>query len=166
MATMTKSHTFPTRVTIPEKTRTQIIALLNQQLADTIDLYSHAKQAHWNVKGSHFIGLHKLFDELAEQLEHAIDEIAERATALGGTALGTTRMAASASRLPEYPDDIADGSEHLEALADRMGNYAETVREAIDTAEEAGDKDTSDLLIDVSRVVDKYLWFVEAHLQA
>jgi starvation-inducible DNA-binding protein len=166
MATATRAGRLPTRVSLPDKTRSAMIQLLNQQLADTIDLYTHTKQAHWNVRGSHFIGLHKLFDEIAERLELSIDELAERATVLGGLVQGTARVAASKSRLTEYPLDITDGVEHLEALADRFGQCAESTREAIDSADEAGDADTADLLTDISRQLDKDLWFLEAHLQA
>ena len=55
-----------------------MIGLLNQELADTSDLYSQTKQAHWNVKGIHFYQLHLLFDELAEKRQGEADELAER----------------------------------------------------------------------------------------
>ena len=80
---------FPTHIDLPAETRQSVIKLLNQQLADTFDLQSQVKQAHWNVKGPTFIALHELFDELAEELEEHIDGTAERATALGGVAMGT-----------------------------------------------------------------------------
>lgn len=163
---MPEARTFPTRVGIPAETRRQMITLLNQLLADAFDLFSQTKQAHWNVKGLQFIALHELFDKLAEDLEGTIDDLAERATALGGTALGTARMAAAASTLPEYPIDITDGPQHVEALAERFGRLAVSVRAAIDTATEAGDLDTADLFTEASRMLDKNLWFLEAHLQA
>jgi starvation-inducible DNA-binding protein len=149
-----------------EDVRAQMVELLNQQLGDTFDLFSQTKQAHWNVKGRDFYQLHELFDTLAAYYEGAIDEIAERATALGGLACGTVRMAAASSRLPEYPNDVMDGMGHVEALVERYASYAAATRQAIDTAEEAGDADTTDLLTDISRQVDKHLWFLEAHLQA
>lgn len=158
------SHFF-TRIDIPKETRYEMIALLNQHLADTFDLYSQTKQAHWNVKGDDFYQLHLLFDELAEELLGYVDMIAERATALGGEALGTARMAATASRLPEYPENVFVGMETVSALVDRYSRLAETAREAIATAEKAEDMDTSDLFIEVSRALDKRLWFLEAHLQ-
>src|ERR1700745_66033 len=92
--------TFPTRNDLDHDLRGKVIALLNQHLADTFDLMSQTKFAHWNVKGPTFIALHKLFDELAEGLEEHVDEIAERATALGGVARGTVRQAAAMSTTP------------------------------------------------------------------
>jgi starvation-inducible DNA-binding protein len=161
---MTKSLPFSTRNDLSTQTREKSVALLNQHLADTSDLYSQIKQAHWNVKGPSFIALHELFDKLAaEVLEHT-DEIAERATALGGVAMGTVRMAVKASRLPEYPAGATGQREHLEALAERFAALGKTTRAAIETADEYRDKDTSDLFTAVSRFLDKSLWFLEAHL--
>ena len=159
------TRTFPTHVELPENTRTTSIALLNQQLADTFDLYSQIKQAHWNIKGKEFIALHEFFDDLAERVLGYVDEIAERASALGGTAMGTARMAAANSKLPEYPTDAVDGTEHLNALVERYGSYATSSRAAIDTAEEHQDMATADLFTEITRTIDKDLWFLEAHLQ-
>jgi starvation-inducible DNA-binding protein len=158
-------RTFETRIDIPEDTRGQVIDLLNARLADTFDLYSQLKQAHWNVKGSDFYQLHLLYDQVAEDVFPYVDEIAERATQLGGLALGTARMAASASSLEEYPLDAVDGPETVTAVADRLAAYAAAVRSAIETTADLGDQSTSDLFTEISRTVDKYLWFVEAHQQ-
>lgn len=157
---------FRTANDLAEPVRERMIALCNAQLADSLDLYSQLKQAHWNVKGKDFFQLHELFDELAAHALEWVDLIAERATALGGEAKGTVRLAAAASRLPEYPGDITEGMEHVAALVARMGAYAATTRAAIDQATEAGDQATADLFAEVSRQADKDLWFLEAHLQA
>ncbi len=159
------SRMFKTHIDLSKATRTTMIALLNQQLADTADLYTQIKQAHWNIKGKEFIALHELFDDLAERVLAFVDEIAERATALGGTAMGTARMAAANSTLPEYPTDAVDGMAHVTALVDRYGKYSASTRAAIDTADKHQDMTTSDLFTDISRVIDKDLWFLEAHLQ-
>jgi starvation-inducible DNA-binding protein len=137
---------------------------VNQLLADTFDLFSQTKQAHWNVKGRDFIQLHKLFDELAGELLEPIDELAERITALGGTAQGTVRMSAGQSKLPEYPGDAFEGLQVVRVLSDRYAKLAASMRSAIDTADQAGDKDTADLCTEISRALDKSLWFLEAHL--
>jgi starvation-inducible DNA-binding protein len=165
MATQT-DRTFETRIDIAEGTREKVIELLNARLADTFDLYSQLKQAHWNVKGSGFYQLHLLYDQIAEDVFPYVDEIAERATQLGGLALGTARMAASSSSLDEYPLDAIEGMETVTAVADRLSAYAAAVRSAIDRTAELGDQSTSDLFTEISRTVDKYLWFVEAHQQA
>ena len=150
---------------LPEDARQEMIQLLNQQMADTFDLFSQAKQAHWNVKGPQFIQLHELYDELAAMLLPHIDTMAERITAIGGTAKGTVRMAANSSRLEDYSDEPVSSMESVRMLAASYATLAKSTREAIDAAEKAKDMDTSDLFIEVSRDLDKSLWFLEAHLQ-
>jgi len=161
---MTRNKAGSTRIDIKGKLRDAMVALLNRQLADTLDLYTQVKQAHWNVKGPNFIALHELFDKLAEDLEGPVDDIAERVTALGGVALGTSRVAARQSRLPEFPLDRIDGLAAVALLADRYAALAASTRTAIQSAAGAGDADTSDLFTGISRGLDKALWFLEAHL--
>jgi starvation-inducible DNA-binding protein len=160
-----KDRTFKTGHDLSAAVRGEMVALLNQQLADTFDLLSQTKQAHWNVKGPDFYQLHELFDRLAEELLGHVDEIAERATALGGLAKGTARMAAAATRLPDLPLEVVDSMATVEALAQRYASVAATTRAGIEASQDAGDLGTSDLLTEVSRGLDKSLWFLEAHLQ-
>jgi starvation-inducible DNA-binding protein len=159
------TKTYKTSIDLPPNVRETMIELLNQQLADASDLYSQAKQAHWNVKGPQFYQLHELFDKLANEIQNFVDMIAERATALGGVALGTVRMSANASRLPEYSLDDNGGMVSVQALANRFAQLAASTREATDAATRALDADTADLLTEMSRELDKSLWFLEAHLQ-
>lgn len=161
----TAHHTFVTRNDLPAHLRETMITLLNQHLADTFDLYSQVKQAHWNVKGMNFIQLHLLFDELAASLLEYTDMIAERVTALGGVALGTARMVSANSRLPEFPEQIVASKQVVEVLAQRYGEYGSSTRTAISTAAEYGDQTTSDLFTEISRTIDKHLWMLDAHLQ-
>lgn len=164
VSTVSKTKMYPTRIDLDASVREKTIALLNQSLAATLDLKTQTKQAHWNVKGMDFYQLHELFDEMATELEEYIDMVAERVTALGGMAMGTARIAASESILPEYDLEAVGGAEHVNALADRFAAYAKHLREAIDTTDEWGDADTADLYTEISRTIDKRLWFLEAHL--
>jgi starvation-inducible DNA-binding protein len=161
----TASKRFHTRNGIATENRVKLVALLNQYLAAAMDLYSQTKYAHWNVKGSNFIGLHKLFDELAEKVEHHVDSVAERATALGGVAHGTLRQAADATRVAEFPEEIFNSHDVTEALADRYATVANAAREAIDRCTELGDLASADLFTEVVRELDESLYFLEAHLQ-
>jgi starvation-inducible DNA-binding protein len=158
-------RTFPTRNDLPADARAKLVELLNQRLADTHDVRTQTKHAHWNVKGPNFYQLHLLFDTLAGELDEFSDEIAERAVQLGGAAYGTARMVAANTQVPEFPADVFDGLDVVAALADRYKVLAKSVRDAIDEADELGDKDTADLFTEVSRGVDKSLWFLESHLQ-
>jgi starvation-inducible DNA-binding protein len=157
---------FKTKNDLSEAIRTKVVRLLNGRLADAIDLQTQTKQAHWNVKGPNFIGLHELFDKINEEVDEYVDEIAERAVQLGGVAEGTARVVAKRSTLPEYPLNIADGHSHVEALSSALAAFGKAARKAINEANDLGDLDTGDLFTEVSRGIDKWLWFVEAHLQA
>jgi starvation-inducible DNA-binding protein len=157
--------TFSTSIDLAPDMRQAMIKLLNQQLADTFDLLSQTKQAHWNVKGNDFYQLHKLYDDLAAELIEWVDLIAERATSLGGMAMGTARMSAATSRLPEYPLDAVASMDTVRAMVERFASVAASTRAAIDAASDANDQSTMDLFVEVSRGLDKDLWFLEAHLQ-
>lgn len=156
---------FDTRNDLDRDTRIEMVEMLNQTLADATDLMTQTKQAHWNVKGREFQQLHELFDEQAALLQAHMDILAERATALGGSATGTVHMAASESRIDEYPEDVVMDLEVVDALADRFAFHAEKLRADIERAGDAGDEDTADLYTELSRDIDKQLWFLEAHLQ-
>jgi starvation-inducible DNA-binding protein len=146
-------------------TRTSIIELLNEHLADAIDLQLQAKQAHWNVKGPNFVGLHELFDQVASQAQGYADDIAERAVALGGVARGTVQTVLGQSQLREYPLDVGDWRAHVRAMQDALATFGRGARKAIDDATALNDADTADLFTEISRGVDKSLWIVEAHVQ-
>jgi starvation-inducible DNA-binding protein len=161
-----ESTMFDTRNDLPANTRTQVIELLNARLADAIDLGAQSKHAHWNVKGPNFIALHELFDKVAENIVEHIDSLAERVTALGGTAHGTIASVARASTLKAYPEDISEGLMHVDALSSALADFGAKARAAIDAAARLGDADTADLFTGVSRHIDKSLWFLEAHLHA
>ncbi|MDB6025644.1 MAG: hypothetical protein JWM68_1867 [Verrucomicrobiales bacterium] len=157
---------YETENDIPKDHRAELIPLLNQRLADAVDLQLQMKQAHWNVKGPSFIGLHKLFDKIDEAVEEYVDMIAERVVQLGGIAEGTVRVAAGRSRLDEYPLTIADGLAHVGAVAKALSSFGEEARHTISLADELDDADTADMFTEISRGLDKWLWFVEAHGQA
>ena len=159
-------RSFRTSVDIPPGSREKISKVLNQHLADSFDLMSQVKQAHWNVKGSDFWQLHKLFDEVAARAAEWVDEFAERITALGGYANGTVRMAAATSTLPEFPTEITESMDYVRAVADRLAAFTNSARAAIEQADKLGDADTADLFTEISRCADKYLYFLEAHLQS
>jgi starvation-inducible DNA-binding protein len=157
---------FKTKNDLPEANRVKAVELLNARLADAIDLQTQTKQAHWNVKGPNFIALHELFDKINEEVEDYVDLIAERAVQLGGVAEGTARMVVKRSSLSEYPVKSVEGHDHVEALSSALAAFGKLARKAINDANDLGDLDTADVFTEISRGVDKWLWFVEAHQQA
>jgi starvation-inducible DNA-binding protein len=153
-----------TKNDLPEKVRAEVARLLNQRLASAIDLQTQCKQAHWNVKGPTFIALHKLFDEINEEVEDYVDLLAERVVQMGGTAEGTIGIVADRTELIDYPVALLTGAEHVAALSDALSEFGRTVRVGIDEMNDLEDAGSADILTEISRGVDKWLWFVEAHL--
>lgn len=146
--------------------RTNMIQLMNHRLATAIDLQLQMKQAHWNVKGPSFIALHELFDKAHEEVEGYVDMIAERIVQFGGIAEGTVRSSAASTELADYPAAIAEGSAHVEAVSRALATFGTEVRNTISEANDLLDPGTADLFTEISRGIDKLLWFVEAHSQA
>jgi starvation-inducible DNA-binding protein len=150
---------------IESNTRTAMIELLNARLADAIDLALITKQAHWNLKGPTFIAVHEFLDEVRDDVDEHVDILAERVAQLDGIALGTVQTVAKATSLPAYPTDIRKVEDHLKALVGHFATVSKSAREAIDTADEAGDADTADIFTAYSRMLDKNLWFLKSHLE-
>ncbi|MEO8199425.1 MAG: DNA starvation/stationary phase protection protein Dps [Gemmatimonadota bacterium] len=163
--TAAPARMYSTKNDLPAEARENVVELLNQRLADCIDLQTQCKQAHWNVKGPHFIALHKLFDEVNESIEEYVDSIAERVVQLGGIAEGTVQVVAQRTTLLDYPLALTTGEEHVAALSDAIAQFGRTVRIGIEEMNELEDADSADILTEISRGVDKWLWFVEAHQQ-
>lgn len=155
---------FQSSVGVPEDNRQALIALLNQRLADSTDLRTQVKWAHWNVKGMHFIQLHELFDSIASHLEEHTDTIAERITTLGGVANGTAREVASKSGLKEADLAASDGPSMLKFLVHNVAHHANALREAVQESDDLNDAITADVFTQLTRELDKDLWFLEAHL--
>lgn len=156
---------FDTRNDLAQSTRQDIVQLLNERLAEAIDLQLQAKHAHWNVKGPNFTGLHDLFDRIAAAASDYGDVIAERGVALGGVAEGTVQIVSRRSKLAEYAVKPGDWTAHVEAMRTALAGFGTAARRAIDEAAGLKDADTADLFTEVSRGIDKLLWMVEAHVQ-
>jgi starvation-inducible DNA-binding protein len=152
------------KVDLASNTKSEIAGLLNARLADGIDLALLTKQAHWNLKGPGFVGVHLMLDGFRKELDDHVDTVAERIAQLGGIAFGTTQTTAASTSLKPYPTDIVPVSDHLDALIERYADTANLVREAIDASDEAGDAGTADLLTAYSRMLDKALWFLQSNL--
>jgi starvation-inducible DNA-binding protein len=163
---MANTKLLPTKNDIPSNAKHAVIEMLNARVADTIDLALITKQAHWNIKGMAFIGVHEMLDTLRGEVDTYVDSMAERVVQLGGIALGTLQTAEKKTTLEPYPTDILTIKDHLTALIDRYAKVANAIRANIDDADEAGDASSADLFTEISRGLDKSLWFLEAHLGA
>jgi starvation-inducible DNA-binding protein len=156
---------FSTLNDLSYEARTLAVDVLNARLADLVVLHSLAKQMHWNVKGVHFRQLHELYDDAAGSLLEAIDMVAERVVQLGGVAEGSAARAIKTSDLHDIALEVTASIDTARALASRWSEVALGVRASIGALAESGDEGSLDLLTEVSRLLDKYLWFIEAHFQ-
>ena len=145
---------------LSENARTEMVGVLNDRLADTIDLSHAVKQAHWNLKGTGFIGVHELLDDVTAHLREGSDMMAERVAMMGGLAQGTSKTVAEKSSLEPYPTELVSVEDHVQALVSRFNDYTVKLRQAMEAADEAGDEDTADLLTEVSRAAEKDAWFI------
>ena len=150
---------------LPEQARSALATLLNERLADGLDLHSQLKVAHWNIKGPQFAALHPLFETFAVSLAAHNDSVAERAVTLGAKAYGTTRHVAKTSRLPDYPQETTKDLEHVALLADRIESYLTHLRTSRKQAEQHQDTDTVDLLTGIITEFEKHAWFLRASLE-
>jgi starvation-inducible DNA-binding protein len=161
-ATMTPAKVERPLNDLPSSKKKEIIRNLNAALATNIDLHLVAKQAHWNIKGPNFQGLHELFDTVAAAATEYADLVAERAVALGGMAEGTHHDVASNSVLAKFPS----GERRWEPLVKEVHNR---VLAAADQARDFGnglddDIATQDIYVELIRGLDKWAWMLEAHL--
>jgi starvation-inducible DNA-binding protein len=154
-----------TSIDLKPKTREAIIRILTANLATAIDLGLQAKMAHWNVRGPHFIGLHELFDKVADMAGEHADLIAERIGQLGGAVKANLASIARETELTAMSNTISKEKDVTKALVKALAAFAKTARQAIDDTDDADDEVSSDLMTQVTRETDKMLWFVEAHLQ-
>lgn len=155
-----------TKSDLPDGFRRNVIGLLNQLLADALDLGMQARHARWNVKGPCFMALQELFGGVTDHLDRFADDVAERVTALGGVALGTVQVVAKESRLPKYSAELVTGRGHLEALSGSVACFARVAREALSNADRLGDPSTAAVFTGIARGADRLLGLLEAHLQA
>ncbi|MGF1464821.1 MAG: DNA starvation/stationary phase protection protein Dps [Sandaracinaceae bacterium] len=162
--TNTNNLRFPTRVDLPEGTRSQLVDRTNVVLGTLIDMNFQVKQAHWNIKGPQFFARHELFDKLADRLRAWTDDVAERAATLGGYAGGTVRLSAETSVLDEYDLKAVDGRQHIAALIERYGRVTSLLRESVEASQTLEDPVTEDLFTEVLRGTELDLWFLESHM--
>ena len=162
----TVKRMYKNRVALPDDVKEKVVDIMNRKLAASLDMYSQAKFAHWNVKGMNFYQLHLVFDDTAKTVFKQIDAIAERITQLGGVANGTVRQSAEVSPIAPYNTEAVSGPDHLKALADALGTYCAELRSASDDIDDAGDEPTADFFKQLVVDTEEELYFLESHLEA
>lgn len=137
---------------------------LTQAVTDLLDLRMQVKQAHWNIAGSSFFGVHKLLDKLAEELDATIDTTAERQRSLGFITHGTARHVAKNSSLKQLAPETQAIPEVVNHLVDLYLTVGEATKEGIRLADEEEDPGTSDMLVDCLRMLDQHRYLLQSYL--
>lgn len=159
-----KQKMVPTALDMPTESRKKLAAILNQTLADLFDLKSHAKQAHWNLRGENFISYHKLADKIADEADASADMVAERCAQIGGYVYGLLSHAVKNTSVPTFPEDVSDEEDCMDALLESVSHICNSCREKIAATQELSDQATSDMYIDITRAFDKLAWMLNASL--
>ena len=153
--------------TIPglsEKDGNKVADLLQKQLSTYNDLHLTLKHVHWNVVGPNFIGVHEMIDPQVELVRAYADEAAERIATLGRSPLGTPGAIINDRTWDDYSVERDTVQAHLAALDLVYTGVIEDTRKAIDTLDDL-DLVSQDIMIEHSGELEKFQWFVRAHLE-
>jgi starvation-inducible DNA-binding protein len=134
---------------------------LQATLVDLVDLSLIAKQAHWNVVGANFRSAHLQLDELVATARQYVDEVAERANAIGISPNGKAKTVVESSGVPEYPDNWQSVESTVAAIVDILASLIERLRARIDETDKS-DLVTQDLLIEITRALEEAHWMWQA----
>ncbi|OIN78815.1 DNA starvation/stationary phase protection protein Dps [Mycobacterium malmoense] len=157
-----------TQFTIPgltDKQGARLAELLQKQLSTYNDLHLTLKHIHWNVVGPNFIGVHEMIDPQVEAVRGYADEVAERIAALGASPQGTPGAIVKDRTWDDYSVGRDCVQSHLAALDLVYTGVIEDIRKAIAETEEL-DPVTQDILIEHAAHLEKFQWFVRAHLES
>jgi starvation-inducible DNA-binding protein len=150
-----------------DSNRANVVKILNTLLADEYVLYTKTRNYHWNVVGPQFNDLHKFFEAQYEALNEVVDDVAERARALGGHAFGTLDEFSKHARLKEHPGQYPDAAGMLKDLLDDHEAVIRQLRVDLETAEEMyHDAGTTDFLTGLMEQHEKMAWMLRAFLEA
>ncbi|MXP51029.1 DNA starvation/stationary phase protection protein Dps [Pantoea sp. SoEX] len=147
---------------IDNNEKINMIDKLNCILANLIDLSLITKQAHWNIRGNNFIAIHKMLDDCYYTIIKHQDIIAERIVQLNGIALGTIQVIYGKTSLKNYPLNIDKIQNHLQELIRRYNIVITNNTKEIDDIK---DVVTNDILISLTRDLDKCLWLIESNIE-
>jgi starvation-inducible DNA-binding protein len=153
----------PSVTQAPDLQRANVVARIQPLVAESLDLYAAAKQAHWCTRGPAFIAVHELYDRVADAALDAYDTLAERIRALGSLPRGTVQTAVATSALPPMPEDLSEEPALQAALVERLTAYRTHLAAARDALEHT-DPETFDDLVQIVKELEKLGWFLLSHV--
>jgi len=149
---------------ISESNRDGIVKILNTVLADEYVLYTKTRNYHWNVVGPQFNDLHKFFEAQYEALDEIVDDVAERASSLGGKALGTLAEFSQHTRLQEQPGKQPPALSMVANLQADHEAMVRTLRADLETVmEKHNDAGTNDFLTGLMEKHEKMAWMLRSY---
>ena len=140
-----------------------VIDSLRQVVADTYALIGQTHICHWNVRGPSFFSLHTAFEQQYTELFTAVDELAERIRAKGALAPGGLTNLAKMAGIEEIAED-ASAESMVEHLVKANQKLLGDLKSARDSAAEAGDSETEDMMIARLQVHEKTIWMLNSYL--
>jgi starvation-inducible DNA-binding protein len=149
---------------IADKDRQAVAEILNTLLADEYVLYTKTRNFHWNVTGLQFNDLHKFFEAQYEELDDTVDEVAERARALGARAFGTLEEFRQHTRLKETPGTVPAAKDMLSELLADHETIIRVLRQDVEKADQSGDVGTNDFLTGLLEKHEKASWMLRSFL--
>jgi len=155
-----------TNIGIGDESRVLVGRLLNQLLADEYVLYATTHDYHWNVTGPNFEGLHLLFETQYGQVHQLLDDVAERARAIGVGARGNWGELTKAARISAKPGEGLSAEQMLMELLALHEGFAVQLRKDAGHATRFGDIGTADFLTGLLEQHEKTAWMLRSHLQA
>ena len=133
--------------------------ILNKEVANFAVLYTKLHNYHWFVKGNLFYTLHAKFEELYDAVTGYYDNTAERLLMVGGCPTATMKECLSLATIQK-----ATGKEAAEEMVRYILKDFETVvtelNEGIKASNDAGDDVTADLLVGISKDLQKQAWML------
>ena len=154
-------------IALKDNARTNSVAILNQILADTMTLRDLYKKHHWQMSGVTFYPLHLLLDKHYEAQAELVVMIAERIMALGGISVAMAPDVAEMTKIPRPPKGREDVPSQLARLLEAHEIILKQAHEGAESADEAGDDGTNDMLVsNIIRTNEPQVWFVAEHLAA
>ena len=139
--------------------------ILQGRLSSMIDLQLTLKHIHWNVVGPNFIGVHEMIDPQVDLVRGYADEVAERIAALGASPLGTPGAIINDRSWDDYSVNRDKVQAHLAALDLVYTGIIEDTRKNIERLDDI-DLVSQDMLIGHAGELEKFQWFVRAHLES
>ncbi|ATD31847.1 DNA starvation/stationary phase protection protein [Macrococcoides bohemicum] len=141
----------------------KVVAALNQQVANWTVLYTKLHNYHWYVKGPHFFSLHTKFEELYDEANVYIDELAERILAIEGNPIATLKESLDLSVVKEAKKNLS-AADMVKDLSKDFDKVIKQLEEGKATAEEADDEMTADMFLGMITNLEKHNWMLKSFL--